>query len=257
MSSHISKLLQTLEFEPKEEEIYLQCIKKTRNTPTSLAKETGIQRTTVYFYLDRLIEKGLLTKRVSGKQKFYTAKNPEEALQQLVQDRTERAEKQQAAVEKIIPLIQELSVQSEYKSRTEQLEGKQALRDAMQRVLNAKSDYYWIGSVDFVLKHFEPEEVYKMFTLERMKGRTTAYQITDASIKKYPKFYDPIGSFRYYRILPKPLSTDAALSVFEDTIVIASSEKERIQITLVTDPAAASIAKLLFKTLWDALPSAE
>src|SRR3989338_7719542 len=71
----MKKELVALGFEEKEADIYLACIANERSTPTELAQKTKLKRATVYFYLEKLRGKGLITSEVRGARRGYPSRS--------------------------------------------------------------------------------------------------------------------------------------------------------------------------------------
>lgn len=74
----IQEVLKKIGFNEKEVEIYLEALHLGRATPARIAKNTGINRTTVYSVAKGLIQKGVLTEDYGQKYTYIVALPPEQ-----------------------------------------------------------------------------------------------------------------------------------------------------------------------------------
>ncbi len=56
----MEKLLKKFGFDEREISVYKTCLEHELNTPSTIARNTGIKRTTVYLSIEKLKEKNLL-----------------------------------------------------------------------------------------------------------------------------------------------------------------------------------------------------
>jgi len=82
--------LKQLELSDEEAKLYLTLLQTGPTSVRDLAETVGIKRTTAYFYIDLLVDKGLIMKLVKGSKKLVAANEPEN-LQTLVEAKLESA----------------------------------------------------------------------------------------------------------------------------------------------------------------------
>lgn len=249
----MEKLFQKLDFDDKESSIYLSCLKKELNTPTSLARITGIKRGTVYFYLEKLKERGLLTYKIKGKRKYIVAEQPQYAFQEYLAHESEKLSRQEKTVADLIPRLMAMTKQKNATTQVHFYEGVAGLRLVIDKIIEAKTNMYWFGSINVLLSLISEEELYRRLTLRRLKQATTSYAITDRRILEKKKFAEKIGNFRQFRFLEKSFVTDAGMLLFGNVIALASKD-HTIKIALVEDVLMAQTLHHFFTLLWDKLP---
>src|SRR6185437_9522325 len=82
--------LKQLDLSDAEAKLYLTLIQTGPNNVRDLAQTVNIKRTTAYFYIDQLIEKGLIMKIIRGSKKLISANDPEN-LHYLVEKKLDSA----------------------------------------------------------------------------------------------------------------------------------------------------------------------
>lgn len=71
------ELLQNLGLDARETEIYLSLLNKGPLLPQSVAKETGIKRTTLYTIFPKMLKEGFLVEITQGKRRLLQASSPD------------------------------------------------------------------------------------------------------------------------------------------------------------------------------------
>src|SRR5215469_15447405 len=92
--------LKQLDLSDAEAKLYLTLLKAGPVSVRDLAQTVDIKRTTAYFYIDQLVEKGLIMKLVKGSKKLIAANEPEN-LKILVEEKIKKAQ----AVQENFPAI--------------------------------------------------------------------------------------------------------------------------------------------------------
>src|SRR5690349_21587841 len=91
MLNKVATYLKQLDLTDEEAKLYLTLLQTGPTSVRDLAETVGIKRTTAYFYIDLLVNKGLIMKLVQGSKKLVAANDPEN-LQTLVKAKLEEAE---------------------------------------------------------------------------------------------------------------------------------------------------------------------
>jgi len=120
-------VLERLGLGENEGKIYLSLIKSGPVTVSSIAKQTGLHRPTIYKHLPELQRVGLVTKSKRGKLFYYVAESPNK-LQSLVE---ETSEKLQVA----LPEFMQFFDGQKHKPVLKVYEGKQGMRQVMTDIM--------------------------------------------------------------------------------------------------------------------------
>ena len=92
-------LTQTLGIDPTQMQVYRALCELGRSSPSALAKQLRIPRTSAYYALDALAKNGLVAREDDGGKIIYAAKDPKALRQMIERERAALAEKERAAVE--------------------------------------------------------------------------------------------------------------------------------------------------------------
>jgi len=256
----MKKLLEKLGLEDKEQVVYLECLKRESTTPSELVKNIGFKRSTVYFYLEKLRAKGLVSSKIVKRAKRIVATAAKEALENLVEQQKKHATEAQHAFEKLIPELEQRmksnQVKDDNKSSVYYYLGSEGTRQLGKKVLREKKDIYWFGSMEFILSIVPAEKLYRSLTLKRMTWGTTSYAITDKRILKSKRFSEKLGDFRKFRFLEKNFDIPALLIIFGNNIAIVTRETNNnrgIKTVLIEDALMSKLVLSLFTTLWNKL----
>lgn len=134
----ILKFLQQLDLSEIEAKLYLNLLKSGPASVRDLAETIDIKRTTAYFYIDQLAEKGLVMKLVKGSKKLVAA-NPPQTLDHLVEKKVASAK----LVEESFPdILQTLAATLPQENITSEAEityykGKNGVKKIYEDVLKA------------------------------------------------------------------------------------------------------------------------
>lgn len=96
--------LKLLDLSDIEAKLYLTLLQSGPTSVRDLAQTIDIKRTTAYFYIDQLVDKGLIMKLVKGSKKLVAANDPDN-LQHLVEKKLTNAEAVQQGFPDILKTI--------------------------------------------------------------------------------------------------------------------------------------------------------
>jgi len=246
----MEKELQELGLEKKEAVIYLACLEENLSTPTTLAKKTGIKRATVYFYLERLQEKGLIGSEIRGARKYLSAIPPRRALKIYLHHKKDRIAQEEEMLIDVISQLERVSRHDVPNSKVYFYQDVSGARFVLNKILAVKQNVRWIGSIETLLSVISERQLHRIFTTKRLQQGTVSYAITDRKILRYDKFSELIGNKRIFRFLEEDLSVPAILCIFGNNICLLSQQKGKINIILIEDELMSKMALFLFQSLW-------
>src|ERR1700691_3569790 len=96
--------LKQLDLSEIEAKLYLTLLQTGPASVRDLAQTIDIKRTTAYFYIDQLVDKGLIMKLVRGSKKLVAANEPEN-LKSLVEAKLESAKTVQLGFPNILKAL--------------------------------------------------------------------------------------------------------------------------------------------------------
>lgn len=97
----IEEILKEIGFNEKEIQVYLEALKLGRTTPARIAKNTGINRSTVYSVVKNLVKKGVVAEDIGGKYE-YIAALPPDSLEKIIDQKKRQLKKEENLIEKAI-----------------------------------------------------------------------------------------------------------------------------------------------------------
>ncbi len=135
------KILEEVGLSKNEIKVYLALLKIGKTTTWKLTAETGIQVSALYYCLDNLIKKGLVSYIVIANKKHFQAASPEQLIQ-LVENRKKQ-------LETILPELKEIQKGREERIQTNVYEGYKGFKgiyDRLLRVMKKGDTYYLFGA---------------------------------------------------------------------------------------------------------------
>ncbi|MFA6588197.1 MAG: helix-turn-helix domain-containing protein [Patescibacteria group bacterium] len=247
-------LLQKLGLEEKESAVYLACLKNELNSPASLARQTRLKRSTIYFYLDKLVQKGLVAHKIKGKRKGITPVAPLIGLTDFINTKSEEVERNKKVAQKLIPQLLQLTKERAETTQVHVYEGKAGTHAVIDALLKENKNIYWFGAVDEFTDIISDEEIYRWLTLKRMAQKNTNFAITDRRVFKKKRASETLGNFRKFRFLGDEFSIPAGFILFGEYTSLAVKHGKDIKVILIKDSVVTQLLQYMFTLLWDKLP---
>lgn len=234
------EILEELGLNKREISIYLNLLKEKISTPTKIAKQTNINRTTVYLDLDNLIQKGLVSSFTKNSKKHFQAVNPNKILEIL--------EEKKEKVKSILPQLKGLYSPSSILN-VELFEGKEGVKKVYEDILSFKQDFLVLGATGKsfdILKYYYPHILKKAKDL-KIKENCIANFSAKKSMDKHPK---EIIEVKY---LPKGKNSKTTTIIYSNKIAHLSLNEDKIYIILITEDFLNESYKNYFNTMWSML----
>lgn len=123
--------LEKIGLKEKEAKIYITLLKEGQSLANQLAKKTEILRSSIYDYLDILLDKGFITYTIKSGKKYFQAVNPQKILDNF----EEQKNKEEWALKEIVPELTKLQGITEKKANIEVFEGKEGMKSVLSYIL--------------------------------------------------------------------------------------------------------------------------
>lgn len=245
------KILQGLGFGSKESKVYIALLKQGKSTASALAKDTGINRPTIYNIVHTLIAKRLVVEDLGGKTTQYVAL-PLDQLEQLIKtDKDALIQKEQLIREAIhdlngikleqvhpIPKIRFI----EEKRLKEFLYSEAAKWDMSAQ----KNDKTWWGFQDHTL--VEQYERWIHWLWKKVHKETEVKLLTNSSsierriYPKYPK--------RHIKPWDKAGGFNSTTWVVGEYVIMLVTSRKPSYLLEIHDEMFAESQRSLFKGIW-------
>jgi sugar-specific transcriptional regulator TrmB len=155
----IQELLEKIGLNRKEADVYTALLELGTSSVDNIAKKAGTKRPTTYLILDDLQKKGLATLVPRSKKVLYIPESPDKIISDL--------NRKQELLKRFLPNL--LAIYNEPKNKPSVLlyEGKEAVKDLYDKILNA-NQVEWFGTIrDFINIYPEYEDKLVKKTLEK------------------------------------------------------------------------------------------
>lgn len=244
---NIEQNLEYLGLKTKEIKAYLSLLRLQKASPHQVAKESGLERTTVYKLLDSLSERGLVSKSAIGKRVTYAAESPKQLKLML--------NKQESVVEQILPFLSALQGSKGTKPVIKFYEHQDGIRQVLRDSLNCQEkirrDFAFVENVvelfglRFLHKYIE-DRVKKKIKVKSLRRMPSGLNISEKDwyLKK-----DNKSILREVRYLPQNTRFEPLIIIYDHVVAIISSKKESYAI-VIESPEFSQAMKTLFDIAW-------
>ena len=249
--SQINQLKQ-LGLNENEAKTYLALLGLGQTNISRLSSELSTPRTTLYYSIAGLKEKGFIFERILEKKRLFSARSPEflhkKAAAQLV-----NAKEINSKVKELIPSLKKLASNPVSYSKVTHFEGKESVWQVFEIILRSNKDSYWFGFGKTFLKSYNFDEFITNFSKKRRQfGRTRSYNIIPPfeSVTKIARRGET--DFQEFRFLKDDQDFDAGICIFGDKIAIFSYDNG-LSATLIQGTAIAEIVSVMFMMIWETI----
>ena len=247
--------LQNFGFTEKESALYLSLAETGKATATTLTRRTNLSRSSVYFVLDSLKKRGLVSAETKNKTTYFTANHPSSLKGELEKQQEELEKKLLSAEHLARELLPFFRAKQFHVPKLQFFEGKQAVKGALTEFEKRwhdsmlQSDCTWWGFEDGSLfGHYGPwfEHIWKRFQtirLEKLSVRVfTNAPIAGLLSSKFPR--------TLLRPLPSGYTFSSTLWLMGDYIVLLSCREKPHYMYQLEDPILAENLRVIFRLLW-------
>lgn len=145
-----------------EAKVYLALLKLGSTIVSKLKEETELHRTTIYDFLEKLLNKGLVSYVITNNVKYYSAADPDK----LVEFIKEKEEK----IKEVMPRLKELSDFKKTETKVEVYKGKEGYKTFLNDVIKTKKDIIAFGIDESLFKEKFPIILEQYFKKEAEAG---------------------------------------------------------------------------------------
>ncbi|PIX30220.1 hypothetical protein COY45_01935 [Candidatus Berkelbacteria bacterium CG_4_10_14_0_8_um_filter_42_34] len=244
--------LEQLGLNENEAKTYLALLKLGQTNISRLSSELSVPRTTLYYSIAGLKEKGFAFERVSAKKRLFSPRSPE-FLAKKAENQLENAKEINHRVNDLIPSLKKLASNPVSYSQVTYFEGKESVWQVFEIILRSNKDSYWFGFGEAFLKNYDFDSFVTNFSKKRRQfGRTKSYNIIPPfeGARKIERRGET--DFQEFRFLKSDQDFNAGICIFADKIAIFSCDKN-LSATLIQGIAIAEIANTMFMMIWETL----
>ena len=229
--------LQNIWLSDNEIKVYFSILENPKSNISNISRKSGIKRTTVYPYLESLLEKWFITKAVKWKIIVYIPENPKNIITIF--------EKKKKLLEKSIPFLSDLFQNKNNSNIIQVFSWKSAVNNMYDLLAESTTDIYTF---------FSPERYFKIYSEE------DSMDFNMAVYKNNVKLYDLVEDNEVWRNYVKSVSHNAKvlpkdfdnvwmdMLILEDKVIFVSFDT--MTAILIQDKTIHSLMKTMYSFIW-------
>jgi len=238
----ISELNQ-LGLNKNQAKVYLAALEFGPATIAHLAHKSGVQRSTIYEFLQEMLDRELLIKSISGKRQLYNAVPPEELFKLL--------EKQKQTLNRLMPELLSLGEKNLEKPRFRVYEGIAGLKTALNDTLNQPegSEILYFASYAEASKVLSPSFL-KLYLNKRVEKGIIAKGIIPSEKEFKPYQQANAKELRESITIPqKDFPMKNEILIYGNRVAILAYGQEKVALIIESNQIADS-QRAIFNLLW-------
>lgn len=250
--------LKQLDLSEVEAKLYLTLLQMGPSSVRDLAQTIDIKRTTAYFYIDQLVDKGLIMKLVKGSKKLVAANEPE-SLKHLVEEKLESAK----LVEKNFPEILKILTSDLPRENVTEESGIRYYK-GINNVRKIYEDAFKADEICSYVRLTETETAKKVFA-NNILTFNEAFKRNEKLIIKEILYDSPLSeeqapklltkNKRYsFKFMPEDLQLSSEDILIYDGKVAIINYKSQVSIIVLHNNDYYKNSKELFEFIWKILP---
>lgn len=241
--------LQKLGLSEKEASVYLASLELGAGTAQELAQKTGLRRPTVYFTIEQLKKRGLMSSFEKGKKTFFASESPEN-LAVFLGTQEKKIEEARSVLHTLLPELALMFDVTGERPRVRFFEGKEGLKAMQEDFLRTKeknlvsmysfSDYHNIFTPEERRAYREKRAKKNIFArgiYTRIEGPLKTGELPPASELRWV----PGGKF--------PFTSD--ITIYEHKVAAASLKGRNVGV-IIESQEIANTLRAVFELAWNA-----
>jgi len=232
----VKKSLEEVGFDNKEIQVYLSLLKIGETSATKISRETKIERTLVYYIIEKLINRGLVSFNLKNNVKYYSASNPEKILEEI-------REKEKSFL-RVLPFLEQIRKETyEEDVRVDIYKETAGLKAVMNDMFKQAREFLVLGEQGQIQKHYPI--LYQQY-LRKLKDMKIKEKVIIREDLRGKIWKSKNSEFRY---ISKDLLSPTTTLIYENKILITLWEKPMFNI-LITSKKVADSYKSYFYHFW-------
>lgn len=244
-----TKILEEIGLTKTEVKIYLTLLKIGQSTTTNIVRDANIHASKVYEFLDKLIQKGLVSYVIKSNKKYFTASDPA-ILKEFLREKISEINEKEKEIDKILPHLVEIKKSGEEIIHSEIYGGLRGIKSVYEKMLSTLKKgetQYIIGAPRIA------NELIEGYLLEwhkrRIKKGVRCKYIYDSNARDYGKVREKMP-FTQVRYLPKGNVSPMWIEVFKDYVAIGHIKGRNAVLFLIHDGTIAKGYLDYFNLIW-------
>ncbi len=244
-------LLANLGLSKVESKLYLAALELGKSLPKHLAEKANIKRPTLYEFLPRLLEQGLLTETVIGKRRYLVAEDPQVFL--------DKKQSELEQIEKLVPQLRALLATSSNKPKIIFYEGVEGLKKIYLDNLRERQPTLELVGIEkihpevekYINDYYIPLRVKRRIALKMLISGSARFGIWN--LKSDPALIREVKTISK-ELFPVPLDCNS----YGDSVSFAVFRKDSEPVAvIIRSKEIASSLKSMYEFMWEHAESKE
>jgi len=244
-----TEILEQIGLTKTEIKIYLALLKLGQSTTTNIVREANIHASKVYEFLDKLIQKGLVSYVIKSNKKYFSMVEPQ-ALKEYVREKQRKLDEQIKDLNVLIPHLKKIKKEEKDKIKSEIYEGLRGIKSVYEKILfilERGETQYIIGAPRIGNERIEG------FLLDwhkrRIKKGIKCRYIYNTNVRDYGKIREKM-KLTQVRYLPGNITSPVWIEIFKDNVVIGHIKDYNAVLFLIQDREIAKGYLNYFRLIW-------
>lgn len=252
----IQETLKMLGFTNTEVEIYLEVLKLGRATPVRIAKNTGINRTTIYSSYKNLVKKGMMVEDIGNKYTYLIALPPKNLYSQI-EKQEKQLEEEKKLINQAVSELKDLPINTQFAIPKIRFIEELDLDDYLYKRTDEwnknikQHDKTWWGFQDHTfIDH------YKKWTIDYWDKFKSSEGILEKIISNQSETEKQMAEKLIGQreiLFGKKISITSSFWVGGDYIIMIYTQNKPFYLIEIYNPVMAYNLREIFKTLWQEL----
>nr|MBA4405038.1 hypothetical protein [Nanoarchaeum sp.] len=226
--------------------LYLTLLRIGSSSVQRLIQETGLYKSNTYEALEKLCDKGILSKVIEGKHRTYQIQNPS-SLVEFIDTKKEELDKQRELAKKISQEIDLSKKSSLLKETASVFNGIAGVKRIYTEIVENKLDYYVFGS-PLQSEEIVPAYYWQNLHVKQHEHGIRAHMIFHKSLRHWKKLIKHKEiKVRFFDTKFEPLTET---TIYGNKVAIVVWADKPI-ITIIDNEHVAESYRQIFKILWN------
>ncbi len=235
-------VLHTLGLSAAQMAVYLAVLELGEANMLQIAKKSEVHRTTIYTFIDELIDRGFLKETQKKKRKVYTAVDPHQLLEM------EKVRLAQLEGE-VLPELLAIANNTKKKPRVTFYEGVSGIEQVYGDMLKDRKPILEFEDLD-AIKDALSKSFYEYFPAERARRNITLQTISRRSSLGKEFVQKNIKHLRTTKFL-NDIDWQTDISIYGNKVALMSFRSSIPYCVLIEDPYLAETLKSIWTELWE------
>ncbi len=247
-----TKKLEELGLTKGEANVYLALIELGETTTTGIISKIKMQKSTVYFCLEKLLSMGLASYIIKNNKKYFKAAPPDRLIE-LLEEKEKKIEKQKKKIKEMIPGILALEKEEKKPQDVRFFTGWNGMKSAFDDMLRSveKGDEVHVFGVNTVPQVFPRfRRFIKKFHQKREENGVKLWIIINDDLRNSIGKDRKGEKYANVRFIPKEFVTPTAINIYGNKTLIAIWTENPAAVVIDNKETADSF-RHYFRLIWN------